>query len=110
MYGLSTDETAKLMAENTSNLIVLDVRREAARLKDGAQLLNAIWLNPALWLDWKDDIKHSAMVIFYCAHGQEISQALTTALRVMGIDAYYMIDGIARWHKDGRITVPLSKK
>lgn len=97
MPAITASEVARLLAENNPNLIVLDVRREAARLKDGTQLPDATWLNPALWLNWKDTIDRSARVILYCAHGQEISQALTTALCVMGVDAHYLVGGISVW-------------
>jgi len=33
--------------------VLIDVRRQAARLASGQTIDGAIWRDPALWLDWK---------------------------------------------------------
>ncbi|MCB0020763.1 MAG: hypothetical protein KDE09_23375 [Anaerolineales bacterium] len=88
--------------------LVLDVRRAQARNRSGQQIPGALFRDPALWLDWKDDMAQRAPVVLYCAHGQEISQALTTALRVMGADAVYLEGGFAAWEHMGGPIVPLA--
>jgi thiosulfate sulfurtransferase len=75
---------------------LLDVRRAAARQGDGTHIAGDQWLDPALWLDWKDGV----------AHGHEISQGLTAALRAMGIDARHLEGGIAAWKAAGRAVLP----
>ena len=45
-------------------------------------------------------------MVLYCAHGREISQGLTTALRVMGLNARYLDGGIAAWQAAGLLTEP----
>ena len=63
---------------------LLDVRRAAARQGDGTHIAGDQWLDPALWLDWKDGISNEKPVVVYCAHGHEISQGLTATLLAMG--------------------------
>lgn len=77
--------------------LLLDVRRAAARHRSGRQIPGAEWRDPALWLDWKDEIAARGPVVLYCAHGQEISQALTTALQVLGARAVFLEGGFSAW-------------
>ncbi len=85
---------------------LLDVRRAQARSADGSDISGARWLDPALWLDWKDSIGCEQPVVVYCAHGHEISQGLTAALRAMGIDARHLEGGISGWKAAGQPVQP----
>jgi rhodanese-related sulfurtransferase len=76
---------------------LIDVRRAAARSADGTHIAGDAWLDPALWLDWKNGVRRDRPVVLYCAHGREISQGLCAALRVMGADARHLAGGIAGW-------------
>jgi rhodanese-related sulfurtransferase len=76
---------------------LLDVRRPQARAADGSDIEGATWLDPAQWLDWKNQVPKGAPVVVYCAHGHEISQGLTAALRAMDIDARHLEGGISAW-------------
>lgn len=87
---------------------LLDVRRHKARLEDDTEIRNAQWLDPAQWLDWKDDISSAKPAVVYCAHGHEISQGLTAALCAMGVDARHLVGGISTWKEAGYETVALS--
>src|SRR6202007_2648744 len=40
-------------------------------------------------------------VVTYCAHGEELSQGIATALRIMGIEANFLEGGIAGWTEQG---------
>jgi rhodanese-related sulfurtransferase len=88
---------------------LLDVRRLQARAADGRDIEGGLWLDPAKWLDWKDQVPDlaptGAPVVVYCAHGHEISQGLTAALRAMAIDARHLEGGIAAWQQAGQPTV-----
>jgi rhodanese-related sulfurtransferase len=86
---------------------VLDVRKAAARKNAGHSLPGAKWLDPALWLDWKDSVPSDRPVLIYCAHGQEISQALATALQVMGRDVVFLAGGYAAWAEAGQALWPV---
>ena len=94
MFALSPTELAQWRTAQTA-FTLLDVRRFEKRAKDGRDLPGAVWYDPALWLDWKDSVSKHQPAVLYCAHGQEISQALTTALRVLGVQAYYLEGGHA---------------
>jgi thiosulfate sulfurtransferase len=85
---------------------LLDVRRAAARQGDGTHIAGDQWLDPALWLDWKDGVANDRPAVVYCAHGHEISQGLTAALRAMGIDARHLEGGIAAWKAAGGAVLP----
>jgi rhodanese-related sulfurtransferase len=81
---------------------LLDVRRAAVRAQQGAQIAGARWHDPAAWLDWKDSIASDRPVVLYCAKGHEISQGLTTTLRVMGVQARYLAGGMQGWQAAGQ--------
>ena len=80
---------------------LLDVRRAQARAVDGTDIPGARWLDPTLWLDWKDAIGNARPVVVYCAHGHEISQGLTAALRAMALDARHLDGGMTAWKAAG---------
>ena len=85
---------------------LFDVRRAQARAADGVDIPAGRWLDPARWLDWKDEVPKGRPVVVYCAHGHEISQGLTAALRAMGLDARHLDGGITAWKQAGRAVVP----
>lgn len=105
MPSLTPNELAELLAAGQP-LCLLDVRRRQAREASGLQIAGAQWQDPALWLDWKDAVPHDRPVLLYCAHGQEISQGLTAALRVMGADARHLEGGFSAWQAQGLATLP----
>ncbi|MCW5662164.1 MAG: hypothetical protein KIT60_31035 [Burkholderiaceae bacterium] len=88
---------------------LLDVRRAQARVADGSDIEGGTWLDPAQWLDWKDQVQElspkGAPVVVYCAHGHEISQGLTAALRAMDIDARHLEGGMSAWKAAQQPTV-----
>lgn len=107
MNALSSEALAAALSQTQSPLL-LDVRRAAARTRSGYQIPGAVWRDPALWLDWKDQMATSGPVALYCAHGQEISQALTTALQVLGADAKYLQGGFEAWTAGGGASEPVA--
>ena len=87
---------------------LLDVRRAQKRQAEGDEIEGGRWLDPALWLDWKDGFAAAPQpVVLYCAHGHEISQGLTAALRAMGTDARSLAGGIEAWRDAGHAVVQL---
>jgi len=89
---------------------LIDVRRAQARAADGTDIAGSRWLDPARWLDWKDEVPNGRPVVVYCAHGHEISQGLTAALRAMGLDARHLDGGISAWKTAGHVAVPAPGK
>lgn len=86
---------------------LLDVRRDTARHNNPVQIGNAQWCNPALWLDWKDQIGTQRPVVVYCAHGHEIGQGLCATLSALGVDARYLEGGLSAWQGAGLPTQAL---
>jgi thiosulfate sulfurtransferase len=107
MDTISITELAQWQAQGHA-FTLLDVRRDSARNSDGTTIANAQWCNPAHWLDWKDQIRKGQPVVVVCAHGHEISQGLTTVLRVMGLNARYLEGGISGWKAAGLPTVGIA--
>lgn len=86
---------------------LLDVRRAGVRAEHGTQIEGAHWQDPVAWLDWKDDVGTMRPAVLYCAKGHEISQGLASTLRVLGVDARYLVGGMQGWLDEARPTVPL---
>jgi thiosulfate sulfurtransferase len=78
------------------------------RAEHGAQIAGARWHDPASWLDWKDGIGATRPVVLYCAKGHEIGQGLSAVLRVLGVDARYLVGGMQGWLDQQRPTTPLA--
>ena len=85
---------------------LLDVRRAQARAADGSDIAGGQWLDPARWLDWKNDVDTGLPVVVYCAHGHEISQGLCATLRAMGLDARQLEGGMSAWKAAGQPVQP----
>ena len=107
MSHITTSELALWQAQGF-DFELLDVRRAGVRAEQGAQIEGAQWRDPAAWLDWKDSVGTQRPAVLYCAKGHEIGQGLTTALRVLGVDARYLVGGMQGWLDDGRPTQPLN--
>ncbi len=80
---------------------LLDVRRLPRRKLDGAEIAASQWVDPALWLDWKDQVPRQHPVVVYCAQGHEISQGLAACLRALGADARVLQGGFEAWRSAG---------
>jgi rhodanese-related sulfurtransferase len=106
MQSISVLDLAQQLEHGTS-IRLLDVRRAKALTDSGVQIAGAQWKNPALWLDWKDDIAHDRPIVVYCAYGHEISQGLTATLQAMGADARHLEGGISEWLAQGKAVAPL---
>ena len=87
---------------------LIDVRRDAVRRADGADIPGAVWRDPAQLFSWKDQVPRDRPAILVCAHGHELSQGAAATLRAMGLDARYLIDGFAGWKAAGRPLQPIA--
>lgn len=106
MQTMSVSELAQLL-EQGQPLRLLDVRRAQAVTASGVQIPGARWMNPALWLDWKDAIAHDLPIVVYCVHGHEISQGLTATLQAMGANACHLEGGLSAWQTQGQVVEPV---
>lgn len=101
MHAISVATLSSYLTESDQPVII-DVRREGARKASGVTIAKSSRRDPALWLDWKDEVAAmSGPVVFFCVHGHEVSQGLTAALCAMGKDAKYLEGGFSEWQKVG---------
>jgi len=107
MQSISVADLAQQLEQGVP-MRLLDVRRAQVLKDSGMQIAGAQWKNPALWLDWKDDIAHDLPVVVYCAHGHEISQGLTATLLAMGANARNLQGGFSAWLSQGHAVVPVA--
>ncbi len=108
MPAISVDALSSYLKESSQHVLI-DVRRQQARQADGMTVENSVWCDPALWLDWKDEVAAmTGPVVFFCVHGHEVSQGLTAALCAMGQDAKYLEGGLSEWRKAGLPVVAIS--
>jgi len=101
MQSISVSNLAQQLEQGVP-IRLLDVRRAKALADSGVKIAGSQWKNPALWLDWKDEIAHDLPMVVYCAHGHEISQGLTATLLAMGADARHLEGGISEWLAQGK--------
>jgi thiosulfate sulfurtransferase len=109
MSHITSAELALWQAQGF-NFELLDVRRAGVRAEQGALITGAHWHDPAAWLDWKDSIGTQRPAVLYCAKGHEIGQGLTAALRVLGVDARWLVGGMQGWLDEARPTTPLGER
>lgn len=108
MQAISVTTLSSCLTESKQPVLI-DVRRQGARKASGVRAENSIWRDPALWLDWKDEVAAmSGQVVFFCVHGHEVSQGVTAALCAMGKDAKYLEGGFAGWQKAGLLVAPIA--
>ena len=101
MAAISVADLNVCLAQTPAPVLV-DVRRAGVRLASGMTIEGAIWRDPALWLDRKDELAAMPQpLVFVCAHGHEIGQGLSAALRAMGKEAKYLEGGFSAWEKAG---------
>jgi rhodanese-related sulfurtransferase len=81
--------------------IVIDVRREADFAGADRLLAPALRRSPDEVEYWRSDLPSGRPVVTYCFHGQELSQGVAAALRLMGVDADFLEGGIADWSERG---------
>ncbi len=92
--------------------LLIDVRRDVKRAAEADEISGGQWHNPALWMDWKDQVAATAPgqpIVVYCAYGHELSQALAVCLRALGRDARHLTGGIEVWRKAGLPVAVLTK-
>ncbi len=106
MDRISSSELADWQALGRT-FTLIDVRREAVRGSDGADIPGSTWLRPEDLFHWKDGIARDRPAVIVCAHGHELSQGAAATLRAMGLDARALIDGFAGWRAAGRPVVPI---
>jgi rhodanese-related sulfurtransferase len=81
--------------------IVVDVRRDTDFLGAERVVAPAFHRSPDRIEEWRNELPGGRTVVTYCAHGEELSQGIATALRIMEIEANFLEGGIAGWTEQG---------
>ena len=86
--------------------LIIDVRRQQAFDADEHLIAGAIRRPPEAVEEWRRGLPARPVVV-YCAHGQEVSQGVASALRNAGTDASYLAGGMEAWSER---RLPLRRK
>ena len=82
-------------------ITLLDVRRAEARAKEKVSIPGAIWRDPVALDDWIADLDCDRHIVLYCAHGEEISNAVVDALQAKNLRARFVEGGLDAWQAGG---------
>ncbi len=104
--AMTVSELAKLAGTAKAPLLI-DVRREPAFQSNGSLIAGAIRRAPEGVEQWRVGLPTGRPVVVYCAHGQEVSQSVASALCSAGTDASYLAGGLAAWTERN---LPLRRK
>jgi rhodanese-related sulfurtransferase len=80
---------------------VVDVRRAADFASAGELIISAFHRDADKVEQWRKDLPRGRQVVVHCVRGREVSQGAAAALRVAGVDAVYLQDGITGWIEKG---------
>jgi rhodanese-related sulfurtransferase len=87
--------------ERASPLLVIDVRRREAFLKDTTTIAGALRRDPETVSAWGRELPAAQPVVVCCVHGHEVSQNVAKALSSEGREALFLEGGIAAWRGAG---------
>jgi rhodanese-related sulfurtransferase len=94
--AMTVSELAQLAGTARAPLLI-DVRREQGFKTANDMIAGAIRRSPDTVEQWRGDLSERRPVVVYCAHGQEVSQGVASALANKGIGASYLSGGMAAW-------------
>ena len=81
--------------------IIVDVRRDADFATADTLVADAFRCSPDDVEEWRHNLPNGRQVVTYCMHGQQVSQRVAAALRLMGVEANFLEGGIAGWTEQG---------
>jgi rhodanese-related sulfurtransferase len=84
--------------------IIVDVRRDADFSGADRLVADAFHCSPDNVEEWRTTLPSGREVVTYCVHGHQVSQGVTAALRLMGVEANFLEGGIADWTERGMPT------
>jgi len=88
-------------------IIILDVRKPAARSASGLAIPGARWRHPFDAANWAGEFKGMRVVV-YCVHGHEVSQTVRGYLADTGIEAVLLEGGLEAWKQSGLPVEPVA--
>jgi rhodanese-related sulfurtransferase len=81
--------------------IIVDVRRDADFAGADTLVADAFHCSPDDVEQWRTDLPSGRQVVTCYFHGQQVSQGVAAALRIMGVEAILLDGGIANWTEQG---------
>ena len=99
-YSISPDALYARLGSEAAPIIV-DVRRDADFADASTLVADAFHCSPDGVEQWLTDLPSGRQVVTYCVHGQQVSQGVAAALRIMGVEANFLEGGIANWTERG---------
>ena len=82
------------------DLIVVDVRKAAARGRSGLTIPSSVWRRPFAAENWWKEFVEKNIIVF-CVHGHEVSMAVAGFLNDQGIEARYLEGGFEAYREAG---------
>jgi rhodanese-related sulfurtransferase len=94
--------------------VVVDARKRDAFDADDRLIVGAVRYDIDANPGWPKNLPAGQLVVFYCAHGAEVSQTAAAELQRAGANAAYLDGGMAAWHAQNlptrrKVSVPTSK-
>ncbi len=104
---LSAHDLKALLASGAGVMIV-DVRRAAAREADPRLIPSSVWRDPDQVAAWARELPRDRPVVAYCLHGHEVSAGVVDRLRELGFEAALLEGGFEAWKAAGGQLTPAS--
>lgn len=98
----AASETLGASPDEIGDALVLDVRRAGVHEQACSMIPGARWCDPAQVTAWSIEMPSGRELVLYCGHGHEVSRATAMQLRAMGLNARFLLGGIAGWQAAGR--------
>jgi rhodanese-related sulfurtransferase len=96
--SISPDELYARLGTASAPVLV-DVRRSEAFDTDNALIIGAVRHAPESPSHWLSDLPAGRQVVVYCSEGNEVGQGVIATLAGAGVQAAYLVEGIAGWRK-----------
>jgi len=95
--SIRSEELKKLLEENPSTAVVIDVRRKNDFEADKRLILGAQWKDPEQVDTWSKDLPRDKAVVVYCVRGGSVSQSVSAKLAEDQVQVRYLEGGLAAW-------------
>jgi rhodanese-related sulfurtransferase len=95
--SIRSEELKKLLEENPSTAVVIDVRRKNDFEADKRLIPGAQWKDPEQVDTWSKDLPRDKAVVVYCVRGGSVSQSVSAKLAEDQVQVRYLEGGLAAW-------------
>jgi rhodanese-related sulfurtransferase len=92
------------------DVVLVDVRRAAARDADPRLIPGAVWRDPEQVAAWAHELPRDRPIVAYCVHGQEVSAGVVDRLRELGFEVALLEGGFEGWKAAGGQLTPTGER